>query len=284
MKNNIRLTHSLLLIPLFSTVALVSMERPINPLEESRIIIPEPTKRGLGFVRSSLDFIWNEEENTLSDVTNKTFDVQNSSYHRKLDAAVEIFVEKKNSDKLGELFTQCQTNYPKQIKIGDSQAVMAHKFLVNKNKEKQIITKEEIQKIDIQYLEKENELLATAKKQIAELIVLMNSVQTEHQQQRQLTITHACNEIRKIKNATINTHKLNKVFTLPTNENDGYCSDNEQDIKNPENIKTSYNDEKLLEKIGIANKVEETNQKINAFLFTIQDLESKLKAIQPLQY
>lgn len=288
MKKNISLALSLLL--LLTPLALLSMENGNAKndkkclMEESVIVIPEPKKRGFGFVRSSYDLLWNEEENLYNDLLNKKFDAENSSYHRKLDTAIEIFVEKENSDKLAQTFALCQTNYPKQIKIGDSQAVMAHKLLIKENKARQTLTKEEIQKIDKLYLEKENELLSEAKKVLAYTIASMQNVHDKHMLERNNLITDKCNEIRKIKTASIHLHKLNKTFQLPENEKDGYCSDDEKDIKTPQNLNNSYNDANILQKINIAHKIEETNAKINDLLVALVALESKLKTIQPLQY
>ena len=253
-------------------------------MEESVIVVPEPKKRGLGLLRSSYDLLWHEEENLLNDLRDKKFDVENSSYHRKLDTAIELFVEKEKVDKLAEIFSLCQANYPKQVKIGDSQAVMAHKFLVKENKTRQSETKHEIQRNDKLYLEKQNERLAEAKKVFTNIIASMDEIHKEHMLERNNLITKNCDEIRKMKKASVDLHKLNKTFTLPNNQNDGYCSDNEQDIKNPKNIATSYNDQHILNKIEITEKIEETNEKINALLVSLVELESKLNALQSLQY
>lgn len=286
MKKNISLAHTLLLLPLLAPSALLSMEDENKKafLEESVIVVPEPTKRGFGIYRASYDLIWNEEDNLFNDVQHKKFDINNSSYHRKLDAAVEIFVEKENAEKLAELFVLCRINYPKQIKIGDSQALIAHKFFIKKNKAKQTCIKDAIQKTDKTYLEKQNKLLAKAKQDMMETMALMQLIYKDHQEEKSKLITHECDEIRKMKTASINLHKLNKTFKLPENELDGYCSDNEKDMKDPENIKNSYNDETILQKIKIADKIKQTNENINMLFFHINDLMSKLNAIQPLQY
>ena len=289
MKKNISLAHSLLLLPLFAPSALLSMEKETdnkNTLAESVILVPEPKTRGLGFMRSCKDLVplpgWTEEENLYSDLANKVFDPENSSYHRKLDTTVEIFVEKENSDKLAQTFALCRQNYPKQIKIGDSQAALAHKFLTKENKKKQTAAKSAIQKIDKQHLEELNKLILEGQDYLKGLTTKMQSIHSKHTEERSKLITNECDEIRKIKTASINLHKLNKTFQLP--KEDGYCSDDEKDIKNPENIKNSYNDQNLLEKIEIAAKVTQTDEKINDLLFSLVELETKLRTIKSLEY
>src|SRR5579863_4171124 len=111
MKKNISLAHSLLLLPLIAPSALLSME-------ESMIVIPEPKTRGLGIIRSSFDLIWSEEENLYNDLRTKTFDVENSSYHHKLDTAIQIYVTKQNSQRIAEIVDLCRQNYPRQVEIG----------------------------------------------------------------------------------------------------------------------------------------------------------------------
>src|SRR5258708_32108506 len=95
-------------------------------LEETRIIIPVPTTRGLGFCRSIKDIVWDyQENNTYADLVNKTFDVKNSSYHTRLNSAVQICTEKKNSDQIANIFILCREEpYKGLIKINDPQAVM----------------------------------------------------------------------------------------------------------------------------------------------------------------
>src|SRR5579863_7493690 len=165
MKKNISLAHSLLLLPLIAPSAVLSMgnnEKKFSP-DESQIIIPEPKKRGLGIWRSCKDLVplpgWTEEENLYSDLKNKTFDVENSSYHRKLDTAIEIYATKQNSERIIEIVALCRQNYPKQIKIGDSQARMTHQLLVKQNNETQLALTRTIQTEDNKFIDKMNTLL-----------------------------------------------------------------------------------------------------------------------------
>src|SRR5258706_15313019 len=99
MKKILSYTHSLLIIPLTACISVLSMEQNqltpsdnnYHPLDESVMVTPVPTTRGLGLFRSVCDVIWNEEENLYSDLVNKKFDPKNSSYPRKLDTAIELY-------------------------------------------------------------------------------------------------------------------------------------------------------------------------------------------------
>lgn len=83
MKKNI-----ILLLPLIATTSAFSME-------QSTIMTPVPTERGLGILRKLSDLTFGEEENLYADLVNKNYNPHNSSYPRKLDVAVETFVTKK---------------------------------------------------------------------------------------------------------------------------------------------------------------------------------------------
>jgi hypothetical protein len=292
MKKNISLARSLLLLPLIAPSALLSMEDKDKKLiEESQIIIPEPKKRGLGIWRSCKDLVplpgWTEEENLYSDLKNKTFDVENSSYHRKLDTAIEIYVNNQNSERIIEIVALCRQNYPKQIKIGDSQARMTHQLLVKQNKEKQLALAKTIQTEDNKFIDKMNTLLNDLQKSVKTQITEMQNTRNtylgigEQKGERNNLVEQQCDEIREVKEALINSHKLNKTFTLP---DDGYCSDNEEDKKNPENIKISYNNQHILEKIKIADSMQQTTEKINFLLYFLTLFESNLNNIKDIQF
>src|SRR5579862_8532524 len=282
MKKNISLAHSLLLLPLIVPSALLSMESDDkkSSVEESRIVIPEPTKRGLGIIRSSYDLLWNEEDNTYDDVLNKKFDVDNSSYHRKLDTAVEIFVEKENSDKLGKLFALCRINYPKQIKIGDGQARMAHKLFVEENKNKQTVLKNIIESNDKKFIEDYNTSLKELQNYVTEKINTIRAMFSVYIKERDVVIQEKGDEIRVLKKALVHLHHLNKTLKSPENkEINGYCSDDE---KYPNNVDNSYNDEHLLTKNSMNYGMTQTKTNTENTLRRLYEINTDITEISPI--
>lgn len=298
MKKNISLTHALLLLPLLAPSALLSMEKELsnnnnqNPMAESVIVIPAPTTRGLGIVRTLKNnatiFGWSAEENIYNDLKNKTFDINNSSYHHQLDTAIQIYSTNKNSQRVTEILALCRENYPRNIKIGDGQAQMAHTLLTEENKNRQASLKKTLEAKDKEFIAQENDLLTQLKESINQHVIKMEKLYTAYLDdsqkeqcvgERTTYIQQECDEIRNLKTGLINLHKLNKQFIL-----DGYCSDNEKDIKTPANIKNSYNDAHILEKIKITEKMNATQQQINDLLVTLTLLKSKICEITPLQY
>jgi hypothetical protein len=291
MKKNISLAQALLLLPLLAPSALLSMEKEQpestkNSMAESVMVTTIPTKRGLGFVRSTFDFIWNEEENLYSDLETGKFDPENSSYHHKLDTALQIYTTKENTERITGILRMCITKHPKQIKIGDGQACMVHQLLAAENKEKQVALAKTIKTNDNEFINKMNILLAGLKESVHTKILEMQNLRNAYLSadgERNALINRQCNEIRDLKCALANTHKLNKTFVLPKNTDDGYCSDDEKDIKNPANIENSYNNQRILEKIHMTSSMQHTTDKTEELLCLLVDSFSKLNTIKQIE-
>jgi len=249
-----------------------------HPLVESVMVTPVPTTRGLGFLRSTCDFIWNEEENLYSDLITKKFDPKNSSYHRKLDTAIEIYVAKNNNGRITEILELCRKEYPKQIKIGDSQVRMAHEFLVTENKNKQSSLAKAIETKDKQFIDKQNVLLGDLQKTISEQIAKIDAVLKAHLKERDDLVEIEGEDIRRVKRGLVQLHHLNKTFVLPE---DGYCSDDEKDA---DNVKNSYNNKHLLKKNCIEFSMNETKTKVQQMLKTLCGLNQEIQDIQQLCY
>jgi hypothetical protein len=253
-----------------------------NSFNESDIITQVPTTRGLGFFRSTLDLVWDyEEENLYKDLLNKKFDPNNSSYPRKLNAAIEIFVTKKNNHRITETFALCCKEYPKQIKICDSQALMAHRFLVQENKNKQVALQKEIETKDKLFINQQNVFLSALQKSLSEQIKTINNLLDLHIKERDALVAEEGDEIRRLKKALVELHHLNKTFILPKETQDGYCSDTEKD---PENVILSYNDKHLLKKINVDVSMNNTIGKTEQTLKKLHELNKAIQEIQPIRY
>jgi hypothetical protein len=292
MKKNISLAHTLLLLPLLAPSALLGMEKEQqepekNPMAESVIVTTIPTKRGLGFVRSTFDYIWDEEANLYSDLETGKFDPENSSYHHKLDTALQIYTIKRNTARITGILRMCVGKHPKQIKIGDGQACLVHQFLASENKEKQLALAKTIKTSDNEFINKMNILLTGLKEDVQAKIIDMQNLRRAYLSadgERNASVDQKGNEIRELKCALVRTHKLNKTFVLPKNTDDGYCSDDEKDIKNPANIENSYNNQHILEKINMTNSMQQTTDKTDELLHLLVDLLSKLNAIKQIEH
>jgi hypothetical protein len=275
MKKNISLAHSLLLLPLIAPSALLSME-------ESMIVIPEPKTRGLGIIRSSFDLIWSEEENLYNDLRTKTFDVENSSYHHKLDTAIQIYVTKQNSQRIAEIVDLCRQNYPRQVEIGDGQARMAHKLLTEENKNRQIILKNTIEANDKKFIDNYNTSLKELQSHVTEKINTMQIMLNQYIEERNTVVKEKGDEIRVLKKALVNLHHLNKTFILlEDKEINGYCSDDEKNVNNVDN---SYNDEHLLAKNSINYGMTQTKTNTENTLKRLYEINIDITDINPIQY
>src|SRR5579863_2388208 len=280
MKKNISFLHSLLLLPFIvaSYVYGMNEDRLTHSLEleESRIITPIPETRGLGLLRSAKD-LWNyEEENLYRDLQYGTFDIKNSSYHRKLDTCIELFSTKKNSDRLAKIFTLCrQSPYKGFVKIDDAPARMAHMFLVEENKAKQTALKTIIENNDKLFIAEYNDLLKDLQITTQAKLQKMDELIDTHIKSRDTIVATKVDEIQTLKKALINLHHLNKDLTLvlqslQTERNkDGYCTDDE---KNPDNVENSYNNQHILEKIETDFSMNETKFKTLRVLDTLSSL------------
>jgi hypothetical protein len=279
MKKNISLAHSLLLLPLIAPSVLLSME-------ESMIVIPEPKTRGFGFVRTFKDFVplpgWTEEENLYSDLKNKTFDIENSSYHHKLDTAIQIYVTNQNSQRITEIVALCRQNYPKKIKVGDGQACMAHKLLVEENKNKQVDLKNIIEANDKKFIENYNASLKELQNCVTEKINALRATFNVYIKERDTVIKDKGDEVRVLKKALVNLHHLNKTLKLPENkEINGYCSDDEKD---PSNVDNSYNDQHLLTKNSMNYAMAQTKTNTENTLKKLYEIYNNIIEIEPVQY
>jgi hypothetical protein len=287
MKKNIKLTTALVPLLLATPTLLLCMDQftekkrrdpAASPIDQSIIITPMPTTRGLGFVRSALDWVRNEEENIYSDLLNKTFDPNNTSYHRKLDSTIEAFTTKRNDLRLTETLALCRNEYHGKVKIGDIPARMAHVFLVQKSKDEQKTLKEKIEAKDKFFIEKQNILIAALQKSFNEQLVIINQNLIEHIKNNTDDIQKDNDEIRRLKTGLIHIHKLNKTFSLSTED---YCSDDELD---PEEVKNFYSDTCLLEKIKVDQSMNETTTKTAQTLANLSSLNASIQRIPQLKY
>jgi hypothetical protein len=280
MKKNISPVCSLLLLPLITPCFALSMEKEHNPMAESVMGTPVPTERGLGFIESARYIVsgavWTEAEVVYGDLTSGKFNSNNSSYHHKLDNALDSFITNKNNTRITETLGVLREKYP-QHKITDSSARKTHEFLAEENKRLQKNLKTAIQAKDREFIEQENNALKNLQSSLKQNIQDMRNLQTTHLKTKTEFIQKEGDEIRRIKTGLLHVHKANKSFKLP--KEDGYCSD--EDIQNIQDV---YADEHILEKIKITEKMNETNQQIHDLLVALTDLESKICAIQSLQY
>lgn len=247
-----------------------------HQLEQSIMITPMPTTRGFGLLRSTCDLIWNEEENLYSDLVHKTFDPNNSSYHRKLDTAIEILVDKQNDERLAEMIDVCRRDYNKKIQISDTATCKAHAFLVQTNKDLQTSFAKRIAVHDKICLEGQNQLLEELKSYVSAQIAKIKQLYTDYAVKREDIVKEECEEIRRIKKALIQLHNLNKTCKLPA---DGYCSDDE---KNADNLTKSYNNQYILQKINVNYAIEQTNTKSLTLIKTLTELDQKIQVIESL--
>ncbi len=282
--------YSLLLLPLLTPCFVLSMEKETpekdkkNPMAESVMGTLVPTERGLGFMESARYIVsgavWTEAEVVYSDLTSGKFNSNNTSYHHKLDNALDTFIKNKNNNRITETFAVLREKYP-QHKITDSSARKTHEFLTEENKQLQKNLKIAIQTKDRDFIEQENNALKTLQSSLKQHLQDMRNLHIAHLKEKTEFINKEGDEIRKIKTGLIHVHKANKSFKLP--KEDGYCSDDEI-IQNNKNIQDVYNDEQILEKIKITEKMNETNQHISDLLVELTNLESKICAITSLQY
>lgn len=275
MKKNILciFTLFLLTVPLY----LLCMQED-DKFEQSIVIPSLPTTRGLGWLRSTCDLIWDPAENLYGDVEQKIYDPYNSSYHRKLDVAIEIYSDNKNSSRLIDLFKLCRQNYPQKIKIGDISAFVAHEFLVSENKNKQTRLKTTIEAKDREFIGLQNILLTALQQTISEQINTIETNLVNHLACRDVLIKQEGVEIRKLKGGLVHLHHLNKTIILPDNI---YCSDDETDAENVEN---SYNNEYLLKKIGVDFSMNQTKEKVERMLATLKVINDSIQKIEQLRY
>ena len=286
----------IILVPLVGSVSLLGMDRsepiPItngnrnSSLEESIMTIPLPKTRGLGFWRSTKDLIWNEEENIYAELESRTLDLDNSSNHRKLDATIEIYSAKKNSERLAAVLALCrQEPFKGFIQINDISACMAHDFLTKENKHQQLEFKNIIEEKDKLFISKQNILLDALQLSLDKQITEINTQLNLHIEERNVIVAEQSKKIQKLKLALIQLHHLNKKFILP---NEGYCSDEEdkEDIikKNEQNVELFYSDQHLLKKIQVDFSMNETKTKNERMIKTLGDLNQAIRDIQQLRY
>lgn len=250
-----------------------------DSLAESVMVTPTPTTRGFGLLRSLKDCAWSAEENLFADLENKTFDVKNSSYHRKLDTAIEQFVVGKNNKRITETLALCrQDHYRSHIKIGDMPTRMAHEFLVQENKTKQAELKKALETKDALFIQTQNMLLKTLQSSIKTQIEAIGTELDKHVLERDTLVKKEGDEIRRLKTGLVHTHKLNKTFALLESD---YCSDEETDA---DNVKHSYNDKYLLAKIAVDDSIAATTTKTTAMLERLININKELQSIRQLQY
>lgn len=254
-------------------------------MEETRILTPIPETRGLGFFRSAKDFWDYEEENLYNDLQHGSFDIKNSSYHHKLDTAIQIFSTKKNSDRLAKIFILCrQEPYRGFVKIDDAPARMAHIFLAQENTAKQTALKTIIENNDKLFIGEYNDLLKDLQITMQAKLKKMDELRDTHLQSRDTIVMAKGDEIRTLKKTLVNLHHLGKNLTntLKIDKTiDGYCTDEEKD---PENVENSYNDTHILQKIGTDFSMNETKLKSLRLYRTLSTLTDAIQRIEPISY
>ena len=288
MKKKVSHLHALLLLPLATASPLLCMEKESlsshekYPLEESVIVPHMPKTRGLGITRTLKDLIWYEEENTYSELAAKTLDLDNSSNHRKIDSAVEIYSTKENSDRLTSMFELCREEPCKGVvKINDIPAAMAHNFLVKKNKDKQNALKEAIEKKDKDFIAEYNALLNVLQENLSHNVKAINSLLDNHLKDRNVLVEKEGNDIRKLKKGLVHLHHLNKQLRKEELLKNSYCSDDEKDA---DNVNSSYNDSYLLKKINIEYDMTQTKVKAENTLKQIYKFNDEIQAIETVRY
>lgn len=297
----------LLLIPLTVSSSLLSMEKqtlPLStpesrvaviennnnihsPLDQSGFTIPMPTTRGLGFFRSTKDFIWNSEDNIFAELESKTLDLKNSSYHHKLDAAIGAYSDDKNREKLVGMLALCrQEPYIGRIQIKDVMVRKAHEFLVSENRIQQEEFKNIIENKDKEFIQKQNLLLEALQNSLHTQLEEMDKQLDDHKKEQKIIVREQSEKIQTLKKALLQLHHLNKTVTL-----DGYCSDNDEEFdeyeqyknkviaKTESNVKEFYSDKHLLKKIKVDVSISETKAITNKMLKVLYEINTELQNV-----
>ena len=97
------------------------------------------------------------------------------------------------------------------------------------------------------------------------------------------SVIAACEDIRRIKNALLLIHKMNKTFVLPI---DGYCSDKDdkKKTKEPKNICFFYDDNTIYRKIGMDIIHKSTKNQIDNNVDSLKQIQNGLNNIPTLTY
>lgn len=293
MKTNLSITYSLLLLPLLASSSLLSMEKELtssnkdkNPLEESVIVIKTPSQSGLGALDYLKDSLYGEAKNTLTALQNKTIDLDNLSWHNKINrTVVEYSKTKPDSNLLATMVALCrQDPYRGHIEVTTIPFRLAHKFLVQENKAKQGVFKASVEKNDNNFIQKFNTLFDDLQNIVSEKIKRMDEILQEHIKEQDTLVKEKGNEIRVFKKALVNLHHLNKeknILCIENKEEDGYCSDTEIDADNVEN---SYNDEHLLKKIDVDYSMAQTKMNTENLLKKLYAISTNLDDLEEIKY
>jgi hypothetical protein len=286
MKKHVSFQKMLLFSPLLYASSVLSMYDPA--LEESRIITPMPQEEGLGLMRNLLSPLYGRSDWVLDDLENNNFNHNNITHHDELNRSFRRFTERKEHNNLTKTIVLADINYRGLIKTEDVQSVIAHEYLTKTHKEKLELFKKELTELSTKHFAKLNVILAELQKASTTHTINAQNIAREHKKE-QMELTEASgNDIRKSKEALCNLHALNGTFKLNEKNEQGYCSDYEQDdmsdnrhktIKNPVKVAEFYNDEHILQKIGISEKNKNTVAAINK---QVNELVELNKFIQDL--
>lgn len=190
---NISITHSLLLLPLLASSALLSMElaqqqnnqkSTFNPLEQS-LYVQAPTKEGYGVIGTIYNIGWKKEDNVLHYLSNNTFEPDNTYHAADLNTAVQNLIKTDQPEKLCTLLAAGRKNYVEQIKISDEQAIASHNFLSKNKKEKLELLQQKVEDQDKLFMDMNdiNKDIAELKKSMsAQIIVIKNKLAPNQEQ------------------------------------------------------------------------------------------------------
>jgi hypothetical protein len=283
-----------ILLSLINSVSLLSMYGE-GEIDNSQITCV-PTIKGLGLTYYFGDKYYGETENTLLMIKQKQFDPNNTSCHNKLrKAIIELCCEKPNIPKTIALVSSMTQHFRatespanlKKLNLEIASFCNIHTFLGSEKEIKQMQLKATIEASDRKFLIQYNEQVKNFKQLCIDQIGQLKKIRSEHIDNRNSQIKQTGQEIKEIKKALVNLHKLNqkqKVY-VPKNKNininieDEYCSDTE---KNSEDVQKSYSDENLIAKIGVDAFIKLNNRATQDQINQIDRILSTFYAIQPL--
>jgi len=263
MYKNISITHSLLLLPLLTCPALLSSERPFNPMEQS-LYIPAPTEKGYGTIETVYSWVKDKEDIVLYNLSNKGyFKTSNEDHRADLNTVVQNFVTTNQPKKLCELLAAGRKNYVGEIKIEDKEALAAHDFLTKHKKEKMESLEQKVAAENKLPIDELTKTVDEFKKSVLAQIVVIRSQLSPKVKQSNAVTTEDGKQIRALKTGLVDLHHASNLVHKKRQLQDGYCSDTEQDTND---VEKTYSDE------NIAQKAKD--------LYTMKEMETRASSLQ----
>jgi hypothetical protein len=277
----------LALLSFIASLPLLSMEKDsfsnqFNELNQSTITCITTTEQGLGWWFGVNDTLYGEPQATATALEKNHLPINNVSTYNKVNRSIEALScnpnKKENTDLLIRIISLCrQGTYKGYLGVNNLPFIKAHDYLTGENKQLQSQLQTTIKQTGYDFTSKINSNIEVLKDLIKNTVNNIKTIDSEHTTKRNSIIKNECDEMRKIKEALFNLHRLNAGNSIPHNTkpsaSEHYCSDSEKEISN---IPKSYSDEYI-----IKNKIS-LDKTINSTTIAVQQLLTKLEAINIL--